>query len=189
MRPSLPANESQRLDVLRRYNVLDSSPELDFDELVLLASQICAAPIALVTLIDSDRQWFKAKVGLEAQETSRDSSFCAQAILQRDLMVVPDALLDERFRDSPLVKESPNIRFYAGAPLITPDGFALGTLCVIDHVPRQLSSEQVRALRSLAREVMTQLEVRKVNAELAGITSESSKALEELRLSKEFSDR
>src|SRR5512133_943767 len=189
MRPSLPANESQRLDVLRRYNVLDSSPELDFDELVLLASQICAAPIALVTLIDSDRQWFKAKVGLEAQETSRDSSFCAQAILQRDLMVVPDALLDERFRDNPLVKESPNIRFYAGAPLITPDGFALGTLCVIDHVPRQLSSEQVRALGSLAREVMTQLEVRKVNAELAGITSESSKALEELRLSKEFSDR
>ena len=189
MRPAFPANEIQRLEALRRYNVLDSQPESDFDELALLAAQICAAPIALVTLIDSERQWFKTTLGLDTKETSRDVSFCAHAILQRDVMVVPDALLDARFVDNPLVKESPNIRFYAGAPLITPDGFVLGTLCVIDHVPRQLSSEQVRALRSLAREVMTQLEVRKVNSELAGITSESSRAVEELRLSKEFSDR
>src|SRR6185295_1894172 len=128
-------NEAKRLKVLWQYDVLDTVPEEVFDDLTELAARICEAPISLV---DEDRQWFKAKVGVTIKETSRDISFCGHAIEQDDLFIIPDATKDERFAHNPLVTSDPKIRFYAGAPLITPDGHALGTLCVIDKVPREL---------------------------------------------------
>src|SRR5437773_7209746 len=160
-------NEKQRLKVLWQYDLLDTIPEEVFDDLTELAARICEAPIALITLVDEDRQWFKSKVGISDNETSRDISFCAHAILQSDLFIVPDATRDQRFAHNPLVTSDPKIRFYAGAPLITPDGHALGTLCVIDKVPRELRPDQKSALRVLARHVMTQLELRRRSHELA----------------------
>jgi two-component system cell cycle sensor histidine kinase/response regulator CckA len=154
-------NEARRLKVLWQYDVLDTVPEEVFDDLTELAARICEAPIALISLIDEDRQWFKAKVGVSVNETSRDISFCAHAIKQTELFIIPDATQDLRFANNPLVTSDPKIRFYAGAPLITPDGYALGTLCVIDKVPRELRSEQQQALRVLARHVMMQLELRR----------------------------
>ena len=167
MKPPIPKDEKKRLQVLWQYDVLDTVPEEVFDDLTELAARICGAPIALITLVDENRQWFKSRVGITVSETSRDISFCAHAILQSDLFIIPDATRDKRFADSPLVKSSPKIRFYAGAPLITPDGHALGTLCVIDNVPRELSADQKTALRVLARHVMTQLELRRHSHELA----------------------
>src|SRR5438552_14625134 len=149
-------NEKQRLKVLWQYDILDSVPEEVFDDLTELAARICEAPIAMITRVDEDRQWFKAKLGVTVNETSRDISFCAHAIAQPELFIVPDATLDERFAQNPLVTSDPKIRFYAGAPLITPDEHALGTLCVIDKIPRDLRPEQKQALRVLARHVMTQ---------------------------------
>src|SRR5437899_2925712 len=158
--------EKKRLKVLWQYEVLDTVPEEVFDDLTELAASICEAPIALITLVDEDRQWFKSKVGTTIKETSRDISFCGHAITQSDLFIVPDATKDQRFAHNPLVTSDPKIRFYAGAPLVTPDGHALGTLCVIDKVPRELRPEQKQALRVLARHVMTQLELRRHSREL-----------------------
>lgn len=167
MTAPLKNHEATRLKVLWQYDVLDTVPEELFDDLTELAARICEAPIALISLVDEDRQWFKAKVGVSINETSRDISFCAHAIKQEDLFIIPDATKDSRFAHNPLVISDPKIRFYAGAPLITPDGHALGTLCVIDKVPRELRQEQQQALRVLARHVMTQLELRRHAKELA----------------------
>ena len=153
-------SEIERLATLHRYRILDTMPEQAFDDLTLLASYICETPIALITLIDTDRQWFKSRVGVSAAETSRSISFCSHAIEQAGLYIVPDATTDAKFRDNPLVTGDPHIRFYAGAPLITPTGQALGTLCVIDSVPRTLTAPQIEALEALRRQVQAQLELR-----------------------------
>jgi len=157
----IPRDEPERLVALHHYKILDTPPEDDFDNIAALAAHICGTPIALVSLVDSDRQWFKARVGLSVAETSRDIAFCAYAIMQRGLFVVPDATKDKRFAENPLVEAEPKIRFYAGAPLVTPDDHAIGTLCVLDRVPRQLKAAQTEALRALSRQVMNQLEMRK----------------------------
>ncbi|HEX7698885.1 MAG TPA: GAF domain-containing protein [Candidatus Acidoferrum sp.] len=156
-----PVNEEGRIAALEKYAILDTDPEQSFDDLTLLASFVCETPIALISLVDEDRQWFKSRVGIDASETSRDIAFCSTAILQSDVLVVPDALLDERFRDNPLVASDPHIRFYAGAPLINEDGYALGTLCVVDRTPRELAPEQREALKALSRLVLAQLEFRR----------------------------
>src|ERR1700687_1862381 len=140
--PMMSTNDAARVDALQKYAILDSQPEQAFDDPARLASYVCKTPIALISLVDEDRQWFKAKVGISATETSRDIAFCSTAIQQGDVFVVPDALQDERFRTNPLVVSEPNIRFYAGAPLINEDGYALGTLCVIDRPPRILRAGQ-----------------------------------------------
>jgi len=155
-----PANETARVAALERYAILDTDPEQAFEDLTLLASFICKTPIALISLVDSDRQWFKSRIGLTASETSRDVAFCSHAILQSDVFVVPDALKDDRFRDNPLVVADPHIRFYAGAPLINEDGLALGTICVVDQTPRELSPEERDTLKALSRLVMIQIEFR-----------------------------
>src|ERR1700761_8471458 len=147
---ALPQNETQRLDALNKYEILDTAAEEAFDELTRLAAFICGTPISLVTLVDQHRQWFKSKMGLGVQQTPRQVAFCAHAIKDDKPFVVPDAQQDPRFANNPLVTGDPNIRFYAGLPLTNPDGFNLGTLCVIDRTPRELSEAQTEALRILA---------------------------------------
>lgn len=159
-------DETARLAALRRYRILDTEPERAFDDLALLASEICGTPIALISLVDADRQWFKARKGFTATQTSRAVSFCSHAIQHQGLFIIPDAREDERFRDNPLVTGGPSVRFYAGAPLVTPDGHALGTLCVIDRVPRTLTERQLEALDALRRQAEAQLELRKNLQEL-----------------------
>ena len=149
--PPRPINEPQRLDTLRALNVLDSAPEERFDRLTRLAKRLFGVPIALVSLVDADRQWFKSCIGLDATETSRDVSFCGHAILEDHILVVPDTLSDVRFHDNPLVTGAPNIRFYAGCPLTVLNGSKLGTLCLIDVNPREMSEDDLELLRDLAR--------------------------------------
>ena len=158
---NVPHDETARLAALRKYRILDTEPERAFDDLALLASHICATPIALISLVDAERQWFKARHGTDLTQTSRAVSFCSHAIEQRGLFIVHDAREDERFRDNPLVTGGPGVRFYAGAPLLTRDGDALGTLCVIDSVPRTLTAPQREALDALRRQVEAQLELRR----------------------------
>jgi PAS domain S-box-containing protein len=179
--PTLPPDEAERLAALGRYNILDTLPEQAFDDLTRLAAHICRAPIAFIGFIDAHRQWFKSWVGLTIQETPRYISFCAHAILEPDVCVVPDARADERFADNPLVTAVPQIRFYAAAQLVTPEGHAIGTLCVVDHAPRELSADEVDALRILARQVMAQVELRRQAAEAEHTIAENERVHEEIR--------
>ena len=170
MRPPDYTFEPARLDALKRLSVLDSAPERGFDDIVELASQICEAPVALVSLVSSDRQWFKARTGLESQETDIHSSVCAFALIEPDLLVITDLSDDARTRNNPLVTEPPHIRFYAGAPLRMGDGHVVGSLCVIDEKPRPagLTERQSGALKNLARQVVAQLELRQAIVERDG---------------------
>jgi formate hydrogenlyase transcriptional activator len=161
MKARLPDDEQERLDALRTYEILDTPAESGFDDLARLAANLCGTPMALVTFVDADRQWFKASVGLSVEETPRDVSFCAHAILGSDVFVVPDAASDARFLDNPFVTGDAHVRFYAGAPLIASRGHALGAICVIDRVPRQLTTLQETALAALSRQVVAQLELRR----------------------------
>ncbi len=156
----LHQREKERLQKLVEYEVLDTEGEQAFDDLTELASEICGTPISLISLIDTDRQWFKSKVGLEAQETNRDIAFCSHAILEDDIFEIKDATQDDRFSDNPLVTGNPDIKFYAGMPLVSPEGLPIGTLCVIDNLPRALNDHQKKALRILSREIIKQLELR-----------------------------
>ena len=180
MTAPLPENETARLRVLREFSVLDTPPEPAFDDITLLAAHVCKRPIALVSLVDADRQWFKSRRGLEVAETPREVAFCAHSILNpEEVMVIPDAHRDERFADNSLVTNAPNIRFYAGAPLVTASGEALGTLCVLDREPGEMSAAEIDALRALARQAMVQLELRR--GEVTLLRTELEKARHQIR--------
>jgi two-component sensor histidine kinase len=164
VKAELHSAEAHRLAALRSYGILDTPREADFDEVVQVASAVCGTPISVINLIDQGRQWFKAEVGLGVRETPIDSSICAHAILQPDLFIVPDTTLDHRFCDNALVVGDPHLRFYAGALLETPEGFPLGTVCVLDYKPRELDETQKAFLRLMANQVMKLLELRRVAA-------------------------
>jgi GAF domain-containing protein len=174
-----PENEAERLAALREYHILDTEAEQAYDDITTLAAYVCDVPIAMISLVDESRQWFKAKLGLHQRETPRDVAFCAHAILQSQPLIVRDALKDVRFADSALVKRSPHIRFYAGFPLSTAEGFALGTLCAIDRKPRKLLPKQRKAMQALSRQVMALLELRRVSAHMAA-TLEKVRTLHDL---------
>ena len=173
--------EAQRLEELRALNILDTPAEQQYDELVALAATICEVPIAAISLVDESRQWFKAKVGLDAEETSREVSFCAHGILDNVLLEVPDALEDLRFADNPLVMGAPNIRFYASFPLATSNGLPLGSLCVIDRAPRELTHVQKETLRVLSNQVSMLLELRLANKKMADTHAALDAAHERLK--------
>jgi GAF domain-containing protein len=171
MKHPLPENESARLAALQHYRILDTAPEDAYDDIVSLAAYLTGVPIAAISLIDVDRQWFKARIGLSEYSTPREQAFCAHTILQTEIMEVPDASKDARFESNPLVTGKLNIRFYAGAPLVTHSGEALGSICIMDRHPRKLSVEQRDALKKLAGMVMRTLEYRHVCAELAEVAA------------------
>lgn len=175
--PTKPANEIARLQALRDYEILDSPPEKDFNDIVELASLICETPISTITLIDEARQWFKASIGLKDSETNRDHAFCSHAIHGDEIMIVPDATKDYRFYDNPFVTGNPDVRFYAGMPLVTPEGYSLGTLCVIDTKPKTLLPHQLFALQVLSKQVIKQMELRKKVFELERLNDTHRKLL------------
>src|ERR1700676_62852 len=160
MSSSSQALEAARLAALDRYAILDTDPEKSFDDLVELASHVCKAPIAMLSLVDGNRQWFKSKVGLDATESPREISICSHAIEQPGLFIISDTLEDARFRENPMVVSEPKIRFYAATPLVNEDGYALGTLCVIDRQPRELDADQKEALATIGRLALAQMELR-----------------------------
>lgn len=176
----LPNWEQARLAALRRYNILDTPEEAEFDDLTKIIACVFQAPIAVVNFIDDDRQWFKSEVGLGTRETPLDVSICKFALFEEELMVVPDTTLDSRFKNNPLVTGEPFLRFYAGSLLKSSDGLPLGTLCVLDHKPRQISEFEKQALSALARQVMTMLELRLATAELARRNAELVSARSEI---------
>ena len=162
IQPDIPENEALRLDSLKEYSILDTLPEKEYDEITLLASMICGTPISLISLIDQNRQWFKSHHGTHTTQTSRDVAFCAHAINEPNkILVVEDSREDERFHNNPLVIEDPKIVFYAGIPLVNPNGYALGTLCVVDNQPRHLNEQQLNALQALSNQLMKLFELRK----------------------------
>lgn len=179
--PNRSWNEAERLAALRRYGILDTAPEAEFEDVVRIAAHVCEAPIAVVNLVEERRQWFKAEIGLGVRETPLDVSICAHAILQPGLFVVPDTLKDPRFARNPLVTGEPHLRFYAGALLETPEGLPLGTVCVLDHEPRGLTDEQAFTLQALARQVMAHLELRRSSREAERRTAEAQRYAEQLQ--------
>ena len=160
-------SEAERLAALREYHVLDTLAEKAYDDITQLAAHLCQVPISMVSLVDEARQWFKSRVGLSITQTPREVAFCSRAIQQSSPLIISDALKDHRFAGNELVTGAPHIRFYAGFPLINPEGFPLGTLCAIDQKPRKLSVEQTRSMHALARQVIALLELRRVSAHLA----------------------
>jgi phosphoglycerate-specific signal transduction histidine kinase len=178
--PIKPINEALRQEELESFNILGSSPQVEYDEITLLASTICKTPSALVSLIDDDRQWFKSHHGLDAKETPRNVSFCGHAINQDGLFEINDAFRDDRFSDNPLTTGEPNVVFYAGQPLVSEQGYKLGTLCVIDHTPRQLTQEQKDAMKVLAKHVIAQMELERSNKNLKDSLEKISSQKEEL---------
>lgn len=176
-----PKNEEERLSVLNSYEILDTLPEEEYDAIATIASSICNTPIALISLVDKDRQWFKSKHGLDANQTPRDVAFCAHSILNPDeLFIVNDATKDERFFDNPITTGKPNVIFYAGAPIVTSEGQAIGTLCVIDDKPKELNETQKSTLKILAKQVVSLLDLRKRNNELTKVNTKVTKLNEQL---------
>ncbi len=176
MKAPLPENETARLEALRKCKILDTAPEEAFENITRLAAYICSTPIALVSLVDAERQWFKSKVGIDATQVPRDVGFCAHTILQTGVLIVPDALADRRFATNPLVTSEPYIRFYAGVPLIAASGHALGTVCVIDYVPRELDAQQIEALRTLGEQVVREIDLRRNLSDLQRTAVERKQA-------------
>jgi PAS domain S-box-containing protein len=181
MKNLLPNNEVARLEALHQYQILDTTPEEAFDDLTRLAAQICETPIALISLVDANRLWFKSKLGVDLTELPLDVKFCLLASQKRDILIIPDTLADEQFTVNQIVNASPYIRFYAGVPLITAAGYVLGTICVLDHVPRQLNQKQINALQVLSRQVVTQLELRRSLIKLTRTSAERQQPEEFLR--------
>ncbi len=171
--PKIPEEDVKRVEALKAYSILDTLPEQEYDDITLLASQICNTPVSLISLIDDNRQWFKSHHGLDATETPRDIAFCAHAINEQDqLFIVNDSRKDVRFHDNPLVTGDPHVIFYTGMPLVSADGYSLGTLCVIDHQPRNLDESQIKALKALSGQIVRLFELRRKSLKLEATVSE-----------------
>lgn len=175
--------EARRLEALRQYQILDTPPEQVFDDLAFLAAQICGTAIAVINLIDSKRHWFKAKIGLDVQQMPRDIGFCPFCIEKGDALIIPDTLADKQYACDPVVTSEPYVRFYAGVPLITPSGEAIGTVCIVDSQPRQITLEQLEALKAISRLIIRQLEIRRNLTELVSIKTDYKQAKEALHQS------
>ncbi|PMD89765.1 histidine kinase, partial [Siphonobacter sp. BAB-5405] len=177
IQPAIPSNESERLAALEEYKIMDSLPEMAYDAITRLASEICGTPISLITLLDQSRQWFKSKQGIQNAEAPRELSFCSHAILTPDIpFIIADAREDERFHDNPFTTGNPNVIFYAGIPLVTPEGYPLGSLCVIDEKPKQLSEDQLQALKDLSYQVVMLLELRRKHFQAERARAEAEEA-------------